>query len=134
VLNHKVIILQRDYQPSLLFKYARGPTPRYPYPHADRYFTTRENRKIKVPNIEHRSQKMSCPRTIFLKEGLPVFEDHSSDEGLQWVTIKICDSQEVLFDAVLVDLLIENLQLGNYILTDRPMHEEDRLWVSFPML
>jgi hypothetical protein len=74
---------------------------------------------------------MSCPRTIFLKEGLPVFEDHSSDEGLQWVTIKICDSQEVLFDAVLMDLLIENLQLGNYILTDRPMHEEDRLWVSF---
>ncbi|OQE83250.1 hypothetical protein PENNAL_c0033G10973 [Penicillium nalgiovense] len=77
---------------------------------------------------------MPSPRTIFRENGLPIFEDHSSVEGLQWVTLKVCDSQEALFDAALMDLLIESLQLGNYILTDRPMHEEDRLWVSFPIL
>ncbi|CAG8327200.1 unnamed protein product [Penicillium nalgiovense] len=77
---------------------------------------------------------MSSPRTIFLENDLPIFEDHSSVEGLQWVTIKVFAHQRGRSDEALMDLLIERLRARKYKVTDEPMHEVDRLWVSFPIL
>ncbi|KAJ5356788.1 hypothetical protein N7517_011397 [Penicillium concentricum] len=77
---------------------------------------------------------MSSTRTIFIQNGLPIFENHISSTGhAWWVSVNILDHEINFSDVNLIDILIARLQSRSFEITQGiAMHHRQKLWVSFP--
>jgi hypothetical protein len=78
---------------------------------------------------------MSSTRTIFIENGLPIFEDHTPSTGQAWwVSVKFLACEKEISDENLMNIAIKRLSFGSGQITQGvPMHHQQPLCVSFPV-
>ncbi|KAJ5195988.1 hypothetical protein N7449_006467 [Penicillium cf. viridicatum] len=78
---------------------------------------------------------MSPTRTIFIQDGLPIFESHISSAGYAWwVSVEFLAHEVELSDEGLMDIVIQRLQTESFEITKGiAMHHRQRFYVSFPV-
>jgi hypothetical protein len=80
------------------------------------------------------TKSQDSTRTIFVKDGVSILEDHSTEKNLQWISVRIRNNDQHNSDNELMDLIIERVESGEFTITPHAMHHQTRFQVSFPIM
>mgnify|MGYP006876462711 FL=1 len=81
------------------------------------------------------TKSMSSTRTIFVQDGLPIFEHNTSSTGdAWWVSVPFRAHDIGLSDKDLINTVIQRLHSGLFEITKGiAMHHQRKFYVSFPV-
>lgn len=73
-------------------------------------------------------------RTLFLENGLPIFEFHEAYPSVEWANVSVTQAEEKFTDLELMDIIIGRIQKMDCEVAHYPMQLEMKLVISFPLV
>lgn len=73
-------------------------------------------------------------RTLFLENGLPIFEFHEAYPSVEWANVSVDQAEEKFTDLELMDIIIGRIQKMDCVVAHNPMQLEMKLVISFPLV